>query len=100
MSEAGEFIDEVDEDADDEMVREETLKNREGCFRELEHLGIANTQTLLSSGPLTVCLGGRKKTGPQEAKRPLGLRCGAEPFWFWPGNGYFTLSDNPWVDGR
>ena len=28
MSEAGEFIDEVDEDADDEMVREETLKKQ------------------------------------------------------------------------
>ena len=28
MSEAGEFIDEVDEDADDEMVREETLEKQ------------------------------------------------------------------------
>lgn len=32
MSEAGEFIDEVDEDADDEMVREETLKTEKGAF--------------------------------------------------------------------
>ena len=69
MSEAGEFIDEVDEDADDEMVREETLKNREGCFRELEHLGIANTQTLLSSGPLTFVSGEEedRATGSQKA---------------------------------
>lgn len=72
MSEAGEFIDEVDEDADDEMVREETLKNREGCFRELEHLGIANTQTLLSSGPLTVCLGGGRRQGHRKPKGPWG----------------------------